>query len=66
MADGWGRGAGCVCAAPTHTAPRTKTAEIIMLDHFTVVFRASGDALFYVVGDANEVGRVWGGRDLDD
>lgn len=26
-----------------------------MLDNFTVVFRASGDALFYVVGDADEV-----------
>lgn len=26
-----------------------------MLDNFTVVFRASGDALFYVVGDAEEV-----------
>jgi len=28
-----------------------------MLDNFTVVFRASGDALFYVVGDADEVRR---------
>jgi hypothetical protein len=26
-----------------------------MLDNFTVVFRASGDALFYVVGDSDEV-----------
>ena len=26
-----------------------------MLDNFTVVFRASGDALFYVLGDADEV-----------
>mgnify|MGYP006952877865 CR=1 FL=1 len=36
------------------------SAEIIMMDNFTVVFRSGSDAHFYVVGDGNEVRREEG------
>lgn len=40
------------CHAPSYAA----TAEIIMIDNYTIVFRSGSDTHFYVVGDAKEVG----------